>query len=150
MAKTAAAGNGMTELRDELIAIDGVAQARVEIVDDGSPSVQLQVEPGADRLAVGTLVQQILAKHGLKSRLAPESANSNRQSFTAADLIPLPEEPAPVGESNPGRACLSSWQPLESTPDRLQDERNRANDYGLVCAAFQWRETRMWLAQGAI
>jgi hypothetical protein len=122
MAKTAAAGNGMTELRDELIAIDGVAQARVEIVDDGSPSVQLQVEPGADRLAVGTLVQQILAKHGLKSRLAPESSNSNTQLFTADDLKPLPEEAAPVEESNPG--------PVEGSIRRLvsvavEEERRR-------------------------
>lgn len=91
----------MTELRDELIAIEGVAHARVEIVDDGSPSVQLQVEPGADRLAVGTLVQQILAKHGLKSRLAPESSNSTAPSFTSNEMLPL-SEPVPVEESNPG------------------------------------------------
>jgi hypothetical protein len=91
----------MTELRDELIAIEGVAHARVEIVDDGSPSVQLQVEPGADRLAVGSLVQQILAKHGLKSRLAPESSNSLAPSFTVDDMS-SPPEPAPMEGSNPG------------------------------------------------
>lgn len=89
----------MTELRDELVAIEGVAHAQVEIVDDGSPSVQLQVEPGADRTTVGLLVQQILAKHGLKSRLAPEPGNPALEP-ESLDLEPEKEESPepPIGE----------------------------------------------------
>lgn len=88
----------MTVLHDELIAIDGVAQAQVEIVDDGSPSVRLQVEPGADRRQVGELVQQILAKHGLKSRLAPEQVStepvSAPESPVNASVPKVETEPA--------------------------------------------------------
>jgi hypothetical protein len=104
MAATAA-GNEVTVLHDELIAIEGVAQAEVEIVDDGSPSVRLQVEPGADRRRVGGLVQQILAKHGLKSRLAPERAN--------AELPAAPEPP-----SNPESAPVEP-QPEPSAPEEV-------------------------------
>lgn len=87
----------MTALHEELIGIDGVAQAEVEIVDDGSPSVRLQVEPGADRRLVGQLVQQILAKHGLKSRLAPERVNNEPGSPPEPPVVAV----ATVEENDP-------------------------------------------------
>ncbi|HSR43736.1 MAG TPA: hypothetical protein VLT15_00715 [Acidimicrobiia bacterium] len=98
----------MTVLHDELMAIDGVAQAQVEIVDDGSPSVRLQVEPGADRRRVGELVQQILAKHGLRSRLAPEqvSAEPVAESPPEASVAVVETEPAVRPQVAPGGADM--------------------------------------------
>ena len=74
-----ATGGDMTILHDELMAIEGVADAQVEVVDDRYPSVRLHIASGADRRQVGALVQQILANHGLRSRLAPERSTPEPQ-----------------------------------------------------------------------
>ncbi len=52
------------------MAIDGVTGAQVEVIDGRPPSVRLQVESGTDRRVVGELVQEVLTRHGLSSRIA--------------------------------------------------------------------------------
>ena len=65
-----AAGSNMTILHEELIAIDGVADAQVEVIDDVFPSVRLQIDPGADRRQVGA----ILARSGRAAGRSTESS----------------------------------------------------------------------------
>jgi hypothetical protein len=80
----------MTVLHDELVAIEGVTDAEVEIVDDGPPAVRLRVGPGADRRRVGELVQEILANHGLKSRVAPERTSPEPLAAPSPPIGGLP------------------------------------------------------------
>ena len=91
-----AARSDMTVLHEELMAINGVADAQVEVTNDRYPSVRLHIDSEADRRQVGALVQQVLANHGLRSRLAPDRNTPEPQ----AAPTPPPSE-AGVAETIP-------------------------------------------------
>ena len=115
-----AAGSDMTILHEELMAIEGVADAQVEVVDDRYPSVRLHIDSGADRRQVGALVQQILANHGLRSRLAPERIAPEPQiapSPPAFEQVGAEAEPIAATESAVIRR-LSSVS-VEEARDRI-------------------------------
>lgn len=123
----------MTILHDELVAIEGIADAQVEIVEDGPPSVRLQVEPGADRRRVGESVQQILANHGLKSRLAPERTEPEPAVAPAppsTGLDAVPADPGAGQENRPDQvrhlAALGVEEDRRSVTVTARDDRDRA------------------------
>jgi hypothetical protein len=63
-------------LRDELMAVPGVASAEVDLTDANAPAgVRVRLSADADARRVGAEVQRILASHGMRSRFAatPES-----------------------------------------------------------------------------
>ncbi|MDF1594524.1 MAG: hypothetical protein P1T08_00315 [Acidimicrobiia bacterium] len=127
-----AAGDDVTILHDELVAIEGIADAHVEIVEDGPPSVRLQVEPGADRRRVGESVQQILANHGLKSRLAPERTESEPVVAPAPPsdgLSAAPADPDAGQEYRPNQVrhlvALAVEEDRRSVKVTARDDRDR-------------------------
>ena len=109
----------MTVLYDELVAIDGVADAQVEIVEGGPPSVRLQVQPGADRRMVGESVQQILSQHGLRSRLAPE--------HTDLELSDAPTPP-PTETGNGSNPDAETLEPDSESADLFTDDQDGLED----------------------
>jgi hypothetical protein len=128
-----AAGDDVTILHDELVAIEGIADAHVEIVEDGPPSVRLQVEPGADRRRVGESVQQILANHGLKSRLAPERTEPEPVFAPAppsTGLVAAPADPGSGQENRPDQvrhlAALAVEEDRRSVTVTARDDRGHA------------------------
>lgn len=104
----------MTILQDELMAIDGVADAHVEIIDDALPSVRLSILPDADRQFVGARVREVLANHGLRSRMAAG----------ADEAWPLVEEirEAAIGEP-PAPSAPTAIRRLDSIA--VQEARNK-------------------------
>lgn len=82
----------MMSLRDELLAIDGVLDAEVD--DALSPGgVKVRLESGADASSVGSRVQEVLATHGLRSRVGPrrvEPATPPPPPGAPAQVVSLP------------------------------------------------------------
>jgi len=56
-------------LREELLALPGVAEAEVDEHGDSPSGVRVRLLPDADARAVGAEVQRVLAEHGMRSRL---------------------------------------------------------------------------------
>lgn len=119
-----AAGNDMTVLYDELVAIDGVADAQVEIVEGGPPSVRLQVQPGADRRMVGESVQQILSHHGLRSRLAPEHTDLEPSDAPTPPPTELGNGSNPDVETSESDSETADIALLAEDQDGLEDQMN--------------------------
>lgn len=72
-------------LREELLALPGVADAEVDESGDTPSGVRVKLSPQADARRVGVEVQRILASHGLRSRVAGDEA------------VPVPpEQPPPI------------------------------------------------------
>ena len=63
-------------LRDELLAVPGVAEAEVDESGTNPSGVRVRLAPEADAQAVGIEVQRILASHGMRSRVNDEHAAS--------------------------------------------------------------------------
>jgi hypothetical protein len=59
-------------LRDELLAIPGIASAEFEGTEEQPLGVRVQLAVGADPETVGREVQRVLASHGMRSQLAEE------------------------------------------------------------------------------
>ncbi len=58
-------------LRDELLAVAGVADAEVDGPEDTPSGVRVRLAPEADPEIVGQAVQRILSSHGVRSRVGP-------------------------------------------------------------------------------
>lgn len=74
-------------LRDELLALDGVAEAEVDDSAHSPSGVRVRLEPDADARLVGIEVQRVLAAHGLRSKITGDDDDSDQ-----------PQPPPPVGE----------------------------------------------------
>lgn len=88
-------------LRDELMALPGIADAEVD-AEDGSPSgVRVRLRPDADPQAIGAMVQRVLASHGMRSRVAGDQddlAPVVSLPFAPGAIPPRPEAPPPTPE----------------------------------------------------
>lgn len=56
-------------LREQLLAIEGIAAADLDGGDDNPAGVRVRLAPGADADAVGREVQRVLAEHGMRSHM---------------------------------------------------------------------------------
>jgi len=91
-------------LREQLLALPGVAEAEVD-GDDGAPTgVRIRLTPDARAEMVGREVQRLLADRGVRSRLGGE----------AAAAVPPLFEPAPEIESVPPRPTAPAGETLQS------------------------------------
>jgi hypothetical protein len=59
-------------LREQLLALPGVAEAEVDGGDDAPLGVRIRLAPEVDAESVGAEVQRVLAARGVRSRLAAE------------------------------------------------------------------------------
>ncbi|MBT8211878.1 MAG: hypothetical protein KJN71_01900 [Acidimicrobiia bacterium] len=97
-------------LREELLAIDGVIDAQVD--DAARPGgVKVRLDTGANADTVGSMVQEVLASHGLRSRVGPRHVEPEAPP-------PPPGAPASV-VSLPSRGMVAGSVPvsLESVAD---------------------------------
>lgn len=118
------AGDAVTALQDALMAIDGVTGAHVEVIDGRPPSVRLQVESGTDRRAVGELVQQVLTRHGLSSRIA--DVPPVREAPSAPDAPDTTTAVSPPASMSPVRhlATLSVQEGRSRVVVTARDDRD--------------------------
>lgn len=91
-------------LREELLALTGVAEAEVDGEDDAPAGVRIRLAPEADAGAVGAEVQRVLAGHGVHSRLG------------AGGRPPAPPGPWPVGPVAKGAAEAEAAGPTGAAP----------------------------------
>ncbi len=88
----------MTDLADQIRALDGVVDAEVTLDDDGPPSIQVRLAPGADQRGVAEAVQVLLSRQGLRSRVAPPRV---KLEPSTPPLPPAEEGPATPGSARP-------------------------------------------------
>jgi hypothetical protein len=77
-------------LRDELLALPGVADAEVDESGDSPSGVRVKLAADADARRVGVEVQRILASHGLRSRVSDDEAPEPPEEPPPAPIIGLP------------------------------------------------------------
>lgn len=124
-------------LREELLALDGIAAAELD-GDHTTPSgVRVRLAPGADPDAVGRDVQRILAAHGMRSHMTdaepmgdslteepvePAAVAAPVEPAVVAAPVEAPveqppaEEPLPVTEARPPVAVSTSTGDLPPPP----------------------------------
>jgi len=90
-------------LRDELEAIDGVAEAEVDDSTDAPAGVRVRLDSDADARLVGMEVQRVLAAHGLRSRITSGEGEESAATAPAPPTIP-PPPPIPPPLVAPGGA----------------------------------------------
>lgn len=78
----------MTDLESEIVALDGVLGAQVETIAGAPVSVRLDLAEGTDSAEVAGQVQDVLRRHGLKSRvpgdeIAPAAAEPAESESTS-------------------------------------------------------------------
>jgi len=81
-------------LREELMELDGVAEAEVDEAAESPSGVRVRLEADADARLVGVEVQRVLASHGLRSRITAQDDQEDEEEpelVTAPDLEPVPE-----------------------------------------------------------
>jgi len=81
-------------LRDELMALPGVAEAEIDETGASPTGVRVRLLPDADARAVGAEVQRVLAAHGMRSRLT----SGDERGDTEASA-PEPDDDADPAES---------------------------------------------------
>lgn len=84
-------------LRDELMALPGVADAEVDESEEAPSGVRVRLEPDADARAVGAEVQRVLADHGMRSRITAGAGGEPLE----AEAVPPPLVPPPPTEPPP-------------------------------------------------
>jgi hypothetical protein len=80
-------------LRDELVAIDGVAEAEVDDSTDAPAGVRVRLDSDADARLVGMEVQRVLAAHGLRSRI---TSGEGEESVSTPPVPPTIPPPPPI------------------------------------------------------
>jgi len=116
-------------LREELMALPGVADAEVDEGSESPSGVRVKLSADADARRVGVEVQRILASHGLRSRVADGGAGpSPPEEPPPAPIVGLPsvDEEAPTFFDEPEPA-----PPPPSVPPPLPA------DVGVEAAAFR-------------
>jgi len=109
-------------LREELMALPGVADAEVDEGGDSPSGVRVKLSADADARRVGVEVQRILASHGLRSRVADGgAAPAPPDEPPPAPIVGLPsmeeEIPAFFDEPTP---------PPPSVPPPIPDDADEA------------------------
>jgi hypothetical protein len=94
-------------LRDELMALPGVVDAKVDAAGGAPSGVRVTLQPEADAERVGADVQRVLASHGISSQVAADDER-------LAPVIGLSSAPAAI---LPGAAAPPP-APDEIAPDR--------------------------------
>lgn len=115
-------------LRDELLAVAGVAEAEVDAVDSDAPAgVRVRLAPDADADAVGEAVQQILAAHGMRSRLADGDGAASGAGALTGRAPPSPPPPTASRAAEPATPAVEqdaagTAMPSEAVPPAAIDE----------------------------
>jgi len=91
-------------LREQLLALPGVAEAEVDGDDSAPAGVRIRLAPDALAEMVGREVQRLLATRGVHSRLGGEGAAA----------VPPLFEPTPESESAPSSATAAPGEGLKS------------------------------------
>ena len=101
-------------LRDELMALPGVAEAEVDASGQSPSGVRVRLAADADAKLVGVEVQRVLASHGMRSRVAsaPEDAVDDVAPEPSIDEI-RHDQPAVAAAA----AQVGEVIPLEPKPD---------------------------------
>lgn len=128
-------------LREQLLALPGVAEAEVD-GDDSAPSgVRIRLAPQARAEVVGSEVQRLLATRGVRSRLGGEAAVAVPPLFEplAQDEEPLSGAAVPVGGLQSvmveeGRSGLRVT--VVTTDGRRATGRGEASEAGLIAAVL--------------
>lgn len=127
-------------LREELLAVPGVASAEVDVSGTDPAGVKVRLEPDADAEVVGVEVQRVLASHGMKSRLSgadavagtamppaepaaavePEPEPEPAASTEAEPAAEAPLEPEVLPEPPPPPAEVAPVVPMAAVPDQPQ------------------------------
>jgi hypothetical protein len=95
-------------LREDLVALDGVAEAEIDESIDAPSGVRVRLEPDADPRLVGMEVTRVLATHGLRSKITgrddpfvdqmdEESTGSDEPMFAEPPPPPPPPLVTPDG-----------------------------------------------------
>jgi hypothetical protein len=101
-------------LREELLALPGVAEAEVDGGDAAPAGVRIRLAADADAAAVGTEVQRVLAARGVRSRLGGEEP----PAAPPGPAAPGRSEDAPVAK--PGTARTLESVSVEESAAALQ------------------------------
>ena len=101
-------------LREQLLALPGVAEAEVDGGDAAPAGVRIRLATDADAAAVGAEVQRVLAARGVRSRLGREEP----PAAPAAPSVPDRAEDAPIAK--PGTARALEWVSVEERAGALQ------------------------------
>lgn len=113
----------MESLREELLALPGVADAEIDLSGDNPSGVKIRLTADADADAVGAEVSRIFASHGMRSRLAggdegapdPGSDPFDRSSPVGApiepEVPPQPSSPPPTVEARTPTAAMVTSMP---------------------------------------
>ena len=93
-------------LREQLMAVPGVASADVEVGSGSAPAgVKVKLTPDADARRVGAEVQRLLAARGMRSRFSeerpPERAEDDDASEEGQDAAEATEEAPPQPAAEP-------------------------------------------------
>lgn len=103
-------------LREELMALPGIADAEVD-AEGGSPSgVRVRLRPDADPEEIGAMVRRVLASHGIRSQVAgdPDGLASVVSLPFASPTVPSFPEAPPSEVVAPPRSAVQS-APAEGT-----------------------------------
>lgn len=118
-------------LRDELMALPGIADAEVD-AEDGSPSgVRVRLRPDAEPQVIGAMVQRVLASHGIRSRIAGDRDD-------LAPVVSLPFAPGafpPGPKAPPPTPGVLAPAPPVADPPRAEDTSGEAPSPSVVESA---------------
>ena len=126
-----------SSLEEELLRLQGVAEAQVDVAEGRAPSgVRVRLASDADAAAVGAEVQRVLAAHGLRSRLAgpdeqapprgdvdepgviSEPVAGDVEGVDGAGGSEVPIQPVMAGGEAPGTLRVSSLR-MQETADAV-------------------------------
>lgn len=107
-------------LEAELLAVDGVAQAEVDLESDGPIGLRITIVPGADSAQVAQQVSEVLANRGLSSSVTPiAEASGYRRTIVAGEEQGAPKpDPAP----RPDAAHIQPGTPDAKRSPRVQHQ----------------------------
>jgi hypothetical protein len=126
-------------LREELLALPGVAEAEVE-GDDGAPAgVRIRLAPEAEAAAVGREVQRLLADRGMRSRVGESEASVPPPLFDPGEQAAAPAPASAPGGWLHSVAVEETSTGIEvmvvASDGRRAAGRGEATERGLVTAA---------------
>lgn len=107
-------------LREELMALPGVADAEVEADGEITSGVRVRLHPDADADRVGAGVQRVLASHGMRSRVAGDDpAPVVSLPLTPPEIPPRPEAPPPMPEAVSEVAAGPAPEPVADSGEEV-------------------------------
>lgn len=105
------------DIRDQLMALPGVADAEVDPREGAPSEVRVRLRPDADPDRVGAQVQEVLASYGMRSRVAGDDlAPVVNLPLVAPTISPEPAAPPPVADS-----ASASPEPVTDPGDPLAE-----------------------------